>query len=215
MGSGLYFDYATITGRRGASDTHFHAGPAHALARSLRQDGLPRLEAIGGRFYGLWSAQFGLASNQLVLMTCWDRQQGVQSAVEETLSSLEAVEGIDHHMVVPTARPKTADPPHRPGTYVHRWFDVEPRHVGEVVELSAAAWETFESTFEVEVIGFFLTLVEPSADSTQLMLLNWYPSLAAWEASRNFDADPESKRNFLRRAGLTTGTRAIATALVV
>jgi hypothetical protein len=46
------------------------------------------------------------------------------------------------------------------------------------------------------------------------MLLNWYPSLAAWEASRNFDADPESKRNFLRRAELTTGTRAITTALV-
>ena len=214
MASGLYFDYATITGRRRASGTHFHAGPAHALARSLREDGLPRLEAIGGRFYGLWIAQFGLASNQLVLMTCWDRQQGVPSSVEETLSSLEAVECIDHHMVAPTARPKTAEPPRRPGTYVHRWFDVEPRHVDEIVELSAAAWETFESTFEVEVIGFFLTLVEPSADSTQLMLLNWYPSLAAWEASRNFDADPESKRNFLRRAELTTGTRAIATALV-
>ena len=214
MASGLYFDYATITGRRRASGTHFHAGPAHALARSLREDGLPRLEAIGGRFYGLWTAQFGLASNQLVLMTCWDRQQGVPSSVEETLSSLEAVECIDHHMVAPTARPKTAEPPCRPGTYVHRWFDVEPRHVDEIVELSAAAWETFESTFEVEVIGFFLTLVEPSAESTQLMLLNWYPSLAAWEASRNFDADPESKRNFLRRAELTTGTRAITTALV-
>ena len=58
MASGLYFDYATITGRRRASGTHFHAGPAQELARSLREDGLPRLEAIGGRFYGLWSAQF-------------------------------------------------------------------------------------------------------------------------------------------------------------
>ena len=214
MASGLYFDYATITGRRSTSDTKFHTGPAQALARSLREDGLPRLEAIGGRFYGLWIAQFGLASNQLVLMTSWDRQRGVSTSVEETLSSLKAVECIDHQMVVPTARPKTPEPPRRPGTYVHRWFDVAPRNVDEIVELSAVAWETFESTFEVEVIGFFLTLVEPSADSTQLMLLNWYPSLAAWEASRNFDADPESKRNFLRRAELTSGTRAITTTLV-
>jgi hypothetical protein len=214
MASGLYFDYATITGRPVESDARFHAGPAQALARSLREDGLPLLGTVGGRFYGLWTAQFGLASSQLVLMTYWDRRQGVSSAVEEMLSSLEAVECIDHHLVVPTARPKTAEPPSRPGIYVHRWFDVEPRHVDEIVELSAAAWETFERTFEVEVIGFFLRLVEPGAESTQLMLLNWYPSLAAWEASRNFDADPESKRNFVRRAELTTGTRAITTALV-
>ena len=214
MASELCFDYATITGRPGTPGTHFHTGSARALAQSLREEGLPRLEAIGGRFYGLWVAQFGLASDQLVLMTSWDRQQGVSASVEEALSSLEAVECIDHHMVVPTARPKSAEPPRRPGTYVHRWFDVAPRNVDEIVELSATAWETFESTFEVEVIGFFLRVVEPSANSTQLMLLNWYPSLAAWEASRNFDADPESKRNFLRRAELTTGTRAITTALV-
>ncbi len=212
--AGLYFNYATITGEPGLSGTGLQVGPGLALARSLREEGLPRLEAAGGKFYGLWAAQFGLAANQLVLMTCWDRPEAAPGEIERTLLSLEGVERIDHHMVAPTARPKSAEPPRRPGSYVHRWFDLEPRHVDEVVELSATAWETFESTFEVEVIGFFRTLAEPGADAAQLMLLNWYPSLAAWEASRKFDADPESKRRFMRRAELTTGTRAIATVLL-
>ncbi len=213
MDSELCFNYATITAGRPAPDAGSYRAPVGNLVQSLREEGLPRLEACGGNYYGLWLAQFGLAANQLVLMTCWEREKGVPVAVEEVLSSLESVERIDHHMVAPTARPSSAEPPRRPGTYVHRWFDVEPQHVDEVVELSAVAWETFESTFEVEVIGFFRTLAEPGAELAQLMLLNWYPSLAAWEASRQFDSDPESKRRFVRRAELTRGTWAIASVL--
>ncbi len=197
----IYFDYATLT-----TEGRFWGQYAAVLREQLPT------KLNGGQLYGAFAPQFGLASNQLVLMTCWDRREGVERTIEETLSAVEGVIGVAHHLVVPTARPETSEPPRRKGIYVHRWFDVEPRHVDEIVELSSVAWETFEKTFEVEVVGFFRTL-DDGADVTQLMLLNWYPSLAAWEASRNFEADPASRTRFARRAELTMGTRAITTQL--
>ena len=146
MTSKLCFSYATLT----------TAGAWARHAQRLRRE-LP--SGLGeGRLYALFAPQFGLASDQLVVMTCWDDPEGVGPRVEKALRAIEGVEKVEQHMVVPTARPRTSEPPIRKGLYVHRWFDLEPRHVDEVVELSAVAWETFERTFEVEVIGFFRTL---------------------------------------------------------
>ena len=201
--SELVFNYATVTGRK--------AWPH--IERALREEAMPTLEALGAHAYGTFAPQFGLASNQLVWITRWDRLDGAALAIERTLLALDEVEDVWHHMVAPTARPDTGEPPKRAGLYIHRWFDLDPANVSEVVDLSAVAWETFERTFEVEIVGFFLTLDERT-EAAQLMLLNWYPTLAAWEASRNFEADPESRKRFQRRAELTTGTRAISTTLV-
>jgi hypothetical protein len=198
----LRFDYATLTGRRWPT-----------LAEALRRAALPELEAAGGSPYALFAPQFGLGSDQLVLMTFWERPVDAWASVGRTLSALDEVDAVEHRIVKATARPTTSRPPERAGVYVHRWFDLDPANVDEVVDLSAEAWETFEATFEVEVIGFFLSAADDGGP-TQLMLLNWYPSLAAWEASRDFDRDPESRRRFWRRAELTTRTRAITTTLV-
>ncbi len=198
--SKLCFSYATLT----------TAGPWLRHAQALRSELPSRLRE--GRVYAAFAPQFGLASDQLVVMTSWDDPEGVGPRVERELRAIDGVERVEQHMLAPTARPKTADPPTRKGLYVHRWFDLERRHVDEAVELSAVAWESFERTFEVEVIGFFRTL-DGAADQTQLMLLNWYPSLAAWEASRDFDADPKSRDRFMRRAQLSRRTRAITTSL--
>lgn len=89
---------------------------------------------------------------------------------------------------------------------------IEPSHVDEAVELSNTAWETFEHTFEAEVIGFFHT-IEPTTELAELMLLNWYPNLAAWEASRNLALAPEARQRFRRRLELSKEMKAIATAL--
>jgi hypothetical protein len=199
----LYFNYATVTGR----STWPH------VVKALREEASPVLESLGAHAYGMFAPQFGLASKQLVWITRWDRVEDAASAVERTLLALDAVERVDQQMIAPTARPKTGEPPQRAGVYVHRWFELASANVAEVVELSAVAWETFEEAFEVEVVGFFETL-DDRKDAAQLMLLNWYPTLAAWEASRNFEADPESRKRFVRRAELTTGTRAISTTLV-
>lgn len=200
----LCFNYATIT---------TSGNSWHRWTKAIREDVMAGLEEQGGKLYGIWIALFGLASNQLVLMTNWHEEEGSMQKVERTLSAAQWIKNFDHHTVVPTARPKTSEPPRRQGLYVHRWFTVEPRHVQEVVDLSAEAWETFEKTFEVEVVGFFRTVNE-TADDVQLMLLNWYPNLAAWEKSREFERDNASKQRFNRRFQLSKTTKAIATSIV-
>jgi hypothetical protein len=127
-----------------------------------------------------------------------------------------AVEGLVHvesHVVVPTVRPTTSAPPQKSGLYVHRWFLVEPQDVEEVVELSATAWDSFEHTFAVEILGLFRMLGEDTA-LTELLLLTWYPNLAAWEMSRQVEQVPAARQRFLRRQELTKRTTAIATTLV-
>lgn len=203
MADQLYFNYATLT---------TSGNSWRPWLQTLREDGIDKLTALGGELYGMWSPIFGLASNQLILMTSWDSPDGVTQHVTEMLTALDGIVSVAHHMVVPTVRPTTNTPPSKPGLYVHRWFLMEPGHVDEAVELSNTAWETFEHTFEAEVIGFFRT-IEPQTELSELMLLNWYPNLAAWEASRNLSLAPEARQRFRRRLELSKEMRAIATSL--
>ena len=204
MATPLYFTYATITT---AENSWRH------WEQALHAGGIATLQTSGGTLYGLWAPLFGLASNQVVMMTQWAVHDRSVPTVTETLMAVEGIVHVESHLVVPTVRPTTSAPPHKPGLYVHRWFLVAPQHVEEVVELSARAWETFEQTFHVEIIGFFRTLREDTEEA-ELMLLNWYPNLAAWETSRQVERVPAARQRFLRRQQLTKRTTAIATTLV-
>ena len=199
-----YFNYATIT-TSGNSWRHW--------AQALQAGGVAKLQERGGALYGVWAPLFGLASNQVVMMTQWSAPEGIVPQVTETFMAVEGIVHVESHLVLPTVRPTTSAPPQKPGLYVHRWFLVESQHVEEVVELSATAWETFEQTFAVDIIGFFRTLGEDTA-LTELLLLTWYPNLAAWERSRQFEQVPAARQRFLRRQQLTQWTRAIATTFV-
>ena len=154
-----YFNYATITT---SSNTWQH------WVQALQAGGVAKLEELGGTLYGVWAPLFGLASNQLVVMTQWAAYAGIMPTVSETLMAMAGVVHVESHMVAPTARPTTSDPPQQPGLYVHRWFLVEPQYVAEVVELSATAWHPFEQTFAVEIIELFRKLGE---DTTPAKLL--------------------------------------------
>lgn len=105
-----------------------------------------------------------------------------------------------------TARPVTSDAsnaPCGPGVFALRWFECEPAHADEFVELSAGAWPAFEEgTPGPRVFGLFRA-AEPAGDSTRFLLCTRYPSLAGWESSR---ADTGS-REFRRRAELTRRTQ--------
>ncbi len=199
----LYFNYATLT---------TSGNSWRPWEKALHEDGIAKLTELGGELYGVWSPLFGLASNQLVVMTSWKTSDSVVRNVTETLTALDGIVRVDNHLMVPTVRPTTAAPPCQPGLYVHRRFWLEPGHVDESVELSDTAWETFEAAFEMRVIGFFRK-TEPEAELAELMLLNWYPNLAAWEASRKLELAPEARRRFRRRLELSKEMCAIATSL--
>lgn len=198
------FHYATVT-TSGNSWRHW--------VQALHEGGMAALQACGGTLYGIWAPLFGLASNQVVVMTHWSPSEGIMPTITETLLAVDGSQHVESHLVVPTVRPTTSAPPQKPGLYVHRWFLVASPHVEEVVALSATAYETFEHTFDVEILGLFRRLDEDTA-LTELLLLTWYPNLAAWETSRHFERVPEARQRFLRRQELSKWTRAIATTLV-
>lgn len=201
----LQFEYATLTG-----DASWRGGGGQ---RVLRDQLHAALDSASARLYAAFAPQFGLASDQFVVISCAAEAGDVLPEAHKALAHIDGVADVSHHGVEATARPTSSEPLRRHGVYVHRFFDLHPERIDEAVELSARAWESFERVFEVEIAGLFRTLSD-DPEHAQLMLLNWYPSLAAWEASRDFERDPESRKRFARRAELTERTRAITTLLL-
>lgn len=162
----------------------------------------PAAGAEGIGLFGVFAPLFGLASNELYVVTWSDREHGID-ARDLTL--------VDETRLVPTARPTEPAPRTEPGIYVFRWFTVPNRNVDEIVRLSTEAWVSFEGGFDTEVQALF---AEPdrSAGTGIMLLVTWYRNLSVWEASRR--PSPEARQNFMRRAELTIEARPIATRLV-
>ncbi|PON11242.1 hypothetical protein C2W62_45860 [Candidatus Entotheonella serta] len=97
MADQLYFNYATLT---------TSGNSWRPWLQTLREDGIDKLTALGGELYGMWSPIFGLASNQLILMTSWDSPDGVTQHVTEMLTALDGIVSVAHHMVVPLCVPR-------------------------------------------------------------------------------------------------------------
>ena len=165
-------------------------------------------ERVWGTFHGL----FGIASNELVTVTVGD-DEAVAASVE-TVSGLDAVEGVASLRLVPTVRPTSSQPLTREGLYVFRFFEVAHRDVEEIAALSAEAGTSFETVdaYRAEPQGLFCQR-DRSAERGRMLLLTWYDGLNSWQTSRQ---PPQAARaNFQRRHALTTGTVAYATRLVV
>ncbi|MFV0260440.1 MAG: hypothetical protein ACK5PP_18560 [Acidimicrobiales bacterium] len=198
----LTFGYSVIT-TNGSAATHAEAIGEHLSSLLDR-----------GQVYGLFTPLFGLASDQLVVMTSWPDASGANATAVAALESAPEVVEVAHRVVESTARPTGDDPPIRPGVYVHRTFDLRPSRLDQAVKLSVDAWGSFEQAFEARVVGLFRTCDLPEEEA-ELTLLNWYPDLAAWEASRDPDGAPDAATRFAERRELTDRTRAICTRLII
>lgn len=155
----------------------------------------------GGTVYGIFTGLFGLASNELYLVTCSDKPVSVALPA--------GVSEVNRWHIRPTVRPVEHASRDVPGIYVFRWFDVAPDTVDEIVDLSNAAWPSFESDFDARIQGLF---VEESDQPTKMVLLTWYRDLSVWEDSRKPSA--ESRENFIKRHQLTREALPVATTLV-
>ena len=159
--------------------------------------------------WGIWQGVFGLAANQLIVM----------SAHTEPADGWKSVDGCEVDAVwglKATARPQSATPLTRSGVYVFRDFWLPFGHVAEAVELSSAAWKTFEGAdaYSAEPMGLFAPAqAVPDSQECLLHLLTWYPDFTSWETSRQ--SDPAAMQRFIARRDLTRTTRAVATRLIL
>lgn len=168
---------------------------------------LPAAEKNGSRLWGIFFGLFGLATNELYLVTMSETgNDSLTNLIEdENLQLLQTFE------FVPTVRPVQHEARSARGIYVFRWFDVNNSDVAEIARLSDEAWATFEEGFDTEVQGLFAEK-EPSTDVGKMLLVTWYRDLTVWEESRK--APPEARDRFTRRHQLTIEAIPIATRLV-
>lgn len=163
------------------------------------------LASSGSAVYGSFLPLFGLASNELYIVTTGTQSHDPATAIERAgLLLLESIE------LVPTVRPTEHSPRSNDGIYVFRWFDVWNRDIEEIARLSDEAWTTFEGGFNTEVQGLFRQ-PHPGGEQSKMLLITWYQDLSVWEASRR--PAPAARENFQRRAQLTIEARPIATRL--
>ncbi len=161
-----------------------------------------QVQAAGQQVFGSFASLFGLASNEIYFVTFGENATSI--------SLPDDVQLLSTYSFNPTIRPQNHQSMTRPGVYVFRWFSVAPDSVAEIVQLSGAAWPTFEESFETQVQGLF---VEVSGRPSTMLLITWYKDLSVWEASRHPPTD--ARENFLRRHQLTLSATPIATLLTV
>ena len=184
-----------------ANDRNFHA-----MHEALASDGDAALRPA--QRWGMFSGLFGIASNELLLVTAGDAP-----GLNERLVELESVGGAETLPLEATARPTSPEPLTREGLYVLRFFEVAHPDVDEIVALSKEAWETFEDTsdYSAEPQGLFCQ-ADRSAARGRMLLVTWYDGFDSWQTSRK--PHPTARDNFKRRHSLTEGTVAYATRLL-
>jgi hypothetical protein len=157
--------------------------------------GLPALQAelveAALPVWGLFAAQIGARSDEVELIVAGEESPALESASVEHVHLLDA-----------TVRPTTTDRVTDDGVFAMRWFEIVEWNWPEFLQLSEGAWPGFEAANPgVRIHGFFRRADDPS----KVLLVTRYPSLAAWEASRNAD-DAAGGANFRRRHELTLST---------
>ena len=159
---------------------------------------------VWGAFYGL----FGIASNELILVTTDD-----VANMDDRLSAIDAVSSSETLYLEPTVRPDSYDPRSREGLYVFRFFDVRNNDVDRIAQLSKTAWETFETSGEYDAIPQALFCErDRTGEFGKMLLCTWYDGLNSWQVSRT--PAPEASANFRARAELTLNTKPYATRLI-
>jgi len=188
---------ATVDRSRIVEVREWAAGAARAAA-----------DQAGARLWGAWLGALGIGWYDDELVAVVVRPTSSPAVGAAVLAGVpggtEAVESVD---LVPTARPEggAPPPPLAPGgVFAHRWFDVAPEHVEEIVALSAEAWPVFEAAYETTIHGLFRAV----APAGRLLLVTRYASVGEWENSRGVarvtGGDLGAARgNFERRRSLT------------
>lgn len=156
------------------------------------------------RVWGLWHGIFGLASNEVILMTS-------HVGHNDSLALPQNCRVLEEHPLRATARPVDDTPLEKPGLYVFRNFSMASKDIDAVVALSSAAWQTFErgKAYRAQPMGLFAPLM-PEVDCV-MHLLTWYPDFASWQESRA--SGTEALQRFAARRAMTYSTTAMATRL--
>jgi hypothetical protein len=176
----------------------FHRINAHPRRwEDLASEICAQLPASSGdvRLFGIWRSQIGRPRDELSAISVWTAEPRLDGFLE----GLTNLRSVDHWPMQQTSRPLDSAPPTRQGNYAFRWFDTPEHHWDEFMSLCEAAWPSFESAFDSQIIGLWRAPLARDG-LVRSLLLTRRPDLAMWERSKiPGDADEQRTRDLLSR----------------
>jgi hypothetical protein len=134
---------------------------------------------------GVWLPMIGVSNNIVTAVTNWT---GEPAAPAYTSDQIRNVRSRVFDTLARGQQPCTTE-----GIYTHRWFIVAPEHVQALTEMSVEAWKSSEQDTDMRIAGFWHGR-EPHANGEAVVLMIvYYPSLAAWDASRYWKPLPKGE----------------------
>jgi hypothetical protein len=193
-----------------------HAAGIRVRQGHLDSQLLPSLRAAGASLWGAFAGLFGLAADEVFLMTSWQSGSQPSSSLQQAVAKSQGLSVAAKYDLTPTVRPTNANPQERDGLYVFRLFQVETKDIEEFISLSAKAWTTINVAkgWQSEPLGLFAP-IERSEEQSVLVLVTWYDGFQSWEGSRAVaPGSSQVSADFVRRSELTINTTAYATRLM-
>ena len=171
------------------SDTNYRAlrfdeiavqrNSAEAVARAIKANGAAE------QTLGVWLPMIGVSVNTVTAVTNWPGEPPKAAYNDEKIVSV-------HSRLFDTlARGQT--PCSAEGVYTHRWFMAAPDNVKTLTDTSVEAWTTMEADTEARIAGFWLDRERNNKGEAVVLMIVYYPSLAAWEGSRYWKPVPKGE----------------------
>jgi len=149
------------------------------------------VEAVQGQCCGIIrGGMFGLATNQIALLSAWENTE-ITAAWFEQLAQQNEWQLSAQEQLLPTVRPLAPEPMTRSGVYVIRWIRMQPDDIAEYTRLCLETWPRFEISTQSRCYGVFRPV--ENTGIAKLLMLTWYASLDDWEKSRQLEPLDQAK----------------------
>jgi hypothetical protein len=152
---------------------------AEEVARSIKANG------AGEQTLGVWLPMIGLSVNTVTAIGNWSKEP---PAADYKSPHVKSVRTRLFDTLARGQAPCTAD-----GVYTHRWFMCAPENVKRLTDISVEAWPAMESDTTARIAGFWLDRERNAKGEAVVLMIVYYPDLAAWEGSRYWRPLPKGE----------------------
>jgi hypothetical protein len=166
----LRFDVLTVQRNHGET-----------IARQIHTNGVNR----DHQTFGVWLPMIGVSVNVVTVATNWTSEPPAHAYHDA------AILNVRTRLFDVLARGQ--EPCTREGVYTHRWFVVRPVDVETVTQQSVEAWKSSEADTDMRITGFWLCRNLNERGEATILMVVYYPDLAAWEKSRYWKPLPKGQ----------------------
>jgi hypothetical protein len=154
------------------------------VQRNRGEEVAKAVKANGGneQALGVWLPMIGVSTNVVTAVSNWTGEPAAAAYKSEQIV------GVRSRLFDTLARGQ--QPCTTEGIYTHRWFMVAPDNVKTLTDTSVEAWKTMEADTDARIAGFWLDRTRNARGEAVVLMIVYYPNLAAWDASRYWKPKP-------------------------